>query len=346
MSLASRRDYHQTIEYAGVMELGGWRSVAAPSALVFVQRTPSRRFAKMQRPTRIDVEALHRLVDALSIDELFVEPALTVDLVETRVTHLAYTREDETAYVDAFTRAGFAPTPTRWAHTKTLVFDTRSSHDALVASLDAKVRRDVPASLGAPRGGHVPALDPKVGGDVPALDPKVGGDAPTSVDANVVASVDAGEPALRFASRGFDHLAHAELDAITALHATWRATHAHHAYDTQFLASLRRCFGRHGALILAHLGDTLVGVAHVLFVDRVAIYFDAFTAPEARGASLGLVLEAARAGRDHDCDLVDLCAAWDERYPDLHADWKGFTAFKRKLATSEVYYPPSFLLRR
>ncbi|MFN0245966.1 MAG: GNAT family N-acetyltransferase [Kofleriaceae bacterium] len=313
MSLASRRDYHQTIEYAGVMELGGWRSVAAPSALVFVQRTPSRTFAKMQRPTRIDVDALHRLVDALAIDELFVEPALAVDLVETRATHLAYTLEDEGAYVAAFTHAGFTPTPTRWAHTKTLVLPTRGSHDELVASLDGKVRRDVPASL----------------------------DTLDSHDAKV-------ESAVRFTARGFDDLTRAELDAIAELHATWRATHAHHAYDAHFLASLRRCFGRHGALILAHLGDALVGVAHVLFVDRVTIYFDAFTAPEAREshASLGLVIEAARAGRGHGCDLVDLCAAWDERYPDLHADWKGFTAFKRRLATSEVYYPPTFVLRR
>jgi hypothetical protein len=299
MPLALRRDYHQTIEYAGVMELGGWRAVAVPGALVFVQRTPARVFAKMQRPARIDAPALHRFCAALGIDELHVEPALAVDLVGDSVTRLAYTRDDEAAYIAAFAEAGFAPIDARWAHTKTLVLDVCASHDELVATFDRKVRQESKYAY-----------------------------------------------ELRYDVRSFDDLTRDLLDEMSPLHAAWMARD-HGTYDERFLAALRRCFGRHGAVIFARAEHELVGVLHVLFVDRVAICFDSFTAPSAREsfANTGLFLEAARAGRDRGCDLLDLCACWDERIPAAHSDWKGFTAFKQKFSSTEIYYPPTFALQ-
>lgn len=300
MSLASRRDYHQTIEYAGVMELGGWRSVAVPGALLFVQRTPSRVFAKMQRPARIDVDALQRVSAALGVHELHVEPALVTDLVRGpgAITRLEYARETEAEYVAAFASAGLSPVDARWAHSKTLVVDIRASHEDLVATFERKVRQESGYAY----------------------------------------------EQVRYETCSFDDLSRELLDEMAPLHAQWR-TRDHGTYDEHFLAALRRCFGRDGAVILARTNE-LVGVFHVLFVDRVAICFDSNTAPTAREtfANLGLFLEAARAGRDRGCDLLDLCACWDERYPDLHADWQGFTSFKEKLSPTAIYYPPTFAL--
>ncbi len=50
-----------------------------------------------------------------------------------------------------------------------------------------------------------------------------------------------------------------------------------------------------------------------------------------------LIVRAQQLG----CDLMDLFGAWDERYPDEHADWRGFSEHKASLYACPIYYPPT-----
>ncbi len=300
MSLARRRDYHQTLEYAGVMELGGWRSVAVPGAFVYVHRTRDHAFAKMQRPTRLDVDALVELEAGQELDELHIEPASEMVVARAGTTEtLHYEPATHAAYVDRCQAFGLREVGAKWAHSKTLGFELEASQDALLAALARKPRWEAKQAYA---------------------------------------------DGITYRACSFDDATPAQLDEVAALHAVWQLR-GHATYDDEFLTSIRRCFAASGSLVTAYDANGPVAALYVLFVDRVAIYFYSFSSPAARGgyAGTGLVLEAARLGRERGCDLIDLCGCWDDRYPDQHVDWQGFTAFKEKFATTTVCYPPTFV---
>jgi hypothetical protein len=303
MLLAQRRDYHQTIAYAGVMELGGWRSVAVPSALVFVHRTPDRVFAKMQRPRRIDVPALLQLRAAQGIDELIIEPGLEMQLVRGvgEISTMTYRHDAHADYASALASAGMEPVDGRWSNTKTQVLELHETQDALLAALGRKPRWE---------------------------------------------GKQAYPPELRYHACTFDEASASEIAEIDALHERWATERGHSTYDDHFLSSIRRCFGAAGGLVTVRDDRELLAALYVLIVDRVANYFYLFSAPAVRDgfAGTGMVLEAARFARARGCDLLDLGGCWDERYPEINAEWRGFSAFKEKFASSEVYYPPPFRL--
>src|SRR5262249_797982 len=96
----------QGSRYAEVIRSFGWEVVGAPGAQLFVDRPNDGRFAKMERPTRIDLDALR----ALPVAQIVVEPAPVAELVSGGATiRLGFDPLAPGPYVERLRALGLEP---------------------------------------------------------------------------------------------------------------------------------------------------------------------------------------------------------------------------------------------
>jgi hypothetical protein len=104
-----------------------------------------------------------------------------------------------------------------------------------------------------------------------------------------------------------------------------------------------------GAEVVAVLAEDAAGlVSYILCLlhDRVAWSMIGTTHPRAAEDNPQLVMRwhLVRHARERGCDLMDLYGAWDERFPEEHPSWQGFSRHKAHLHACPVYYPPTLAL--
>lgn len=151
---------------------------------------------------------------------------------------------------------------------------------------------------------------------------------------------------LVYRSRPFCDVDEATEEALRRLHTEFHATRPYLKNDCIFREHMMRQFGASGDLITAHEGPRMVGAVYVPRHDRVAHYYAVVTSDECSSPKLGtgLVALALRSAVDAGCDLFDFVGVRDERYPEIHGRWDGFTAFKARFGGHDVYMPPSLTL--
>ncbi len=99
---------------------------------------------------------------------------------------------------------------------------------------------------------------------------------------------------------------------------------------------------RHATILLAYNPrHTIVGGVLLVFWNRIAYYWIAGASREGKKlfAPTLLVWEALRVAKKRRAAHFDFLGVWDERLPDKHPDWKGFTKFKEGFGGTCLYYP-------
>ena len=133
---------------------------------------------------------------------------------------------------------------------------------------------------------------------------------------------------------------------IQDLHASWSKEKKVCGYTDAFLHAMWEEMTKEGTMILARYKDELVGALFLYAHHRVGMYFYQFSSRMGRdklfvpsGLAYHAIIEARRRG----CDVFDLCSAYDERYPNDHRPWLGFTRHKLEFHPTPIYYPPAFV---
>lgn len=99
---------------------------------------------------------------------------------------------------------------------------------------------------------------------------------------------------------------------------------------------------RHATIVLAYNAPgAVVGGVLLVFWNRIAYYWIAGATQEGKKlfAPTLLVWEALRVAKKHGAAHFDFLGVWDERQPEKHTDWRGFTKFKEGFGGKSVYYP-------
>ncbi len=215
---------------------------------------------------------------------------------------------------------GLFPVRARWTHRKTFVLDLAGSEDEVMHRLEPRRRTALRAAL------HAAAEDP-------SAHPRV-----TITPAAELRAAD-----------------WRRLEAIDDAFLEHTQTSAEHADDLDRTAAPhpRRAaralaLGLGPEVVCATCEDDAGLTSYILCLlhDRVAWTLLGTTHPRARDQSPQLLLRWAliRHARARGCDLMDLYGAWDERHPDEHPSWRGFSRHKELLHACPVYYPPTLAL--
>lgn len=114
------------------------------------------------------------------------------------------------------------------------------------------------------------------------------------------------------------------------------------------IRSLYDAFGKESFVFLTYDNDLLVSGIFATGYKKVAHYFYAFSTPRGRDkwAAYKCLGDAVKILRQKGYQFLDFEGVFDERYPKLRNDWKGFTDFKQRWGGKNVYYPPSFVWYR
>lgn len=92
------------------------------------------------------------------------------------------------------------------------------------------------------------------------------------------------------------------------------------------------------------IGETdkkIVGGIFLIFWKNIAYYWIAGATKQGKKlfAPTLLVWEAFRESKKQGCRFFDFVGVWDERRPQEHHEWKGFTKFKEGFGGEPLYYP-------
>lgn len=123
---SKRVDYHQTVQYATVMERIGWDAVFVSGQLLFSRRVGPIAIAKFQRPQTIDFEALSKVQKRLHIVQVFVEPGLSL-----------------LPNGDEWRKYGLHATTNHHAYTKTAILDLSMPIEKILRNCSVNIRRDI-----------------------------------------------------------------------------------------------------------------------------------------------------------------------------------------------------------
>lgn len=98
---------------------------------------------------------------------------------------------------------------------------------------------------------------------------------------------------------------------------------------------------RHATILLAHHNADLIGGILLVFWNTTAFYWVAGASKVGKKLSAPTILvwEALRTARKRGAKKFDFLGVWDERRPNEHHDWKGFTRFKEGFGGTQLYYP-------
>ncbi len=97
---------------------------------------------------------------------------------------------------------------------------------------------------------------------------------------------------------------------------------------------------KHATILLAY-APHLVGGVLLVFWNKTAFYWIAGATREGKKlfAPTLLVWEALKVAKKHGAKQFDFLGVWDERMPQQHPEWKGFTRFKEGFGGKPLYYP-------
>ncbi len=128
LKFKARPDYHQLISYGKVMETIGWKVVPLTGANLFVKPIGPLSFAKLQRFSQVKIRELLAAQTKYRIVRLHLEPGLNASLA-------------------GLQSAGFLPTNTHYAYTKTLIVDLSGSEAEILSSFSKTASYQMRRSL-------------------------------------------------------------------------------------------------------------------------------------------------------------------------------------------------------
>jgi hypothetical protein len=132
---AARPALMQGARYAQLIRSFGWEVLGEPGAQLFVDRPNGGRFAKMERPRRIDLDALR----ALRVAHVVVEPAPVAEVVANGATlRLEFDPTAPGSYVERLGALGLRPLARFFSASRVMFLDLRGGE----ASAFAPLRRD------------------------------------------------------------------------------------------------------------------------------------------------------------------------------------------------------------
>ncbi len=298
----SREDFHQSVQYAAVMEGIGWCSLPVSGSRFAIRPVGPVALSKMQRPKVIDVRKIRALCRKLHVVHFIVEPSLKSILIDQngkKHTLSFVTEADQHSAKKMLSQAGLHLTKERYAHSKTALVDLSPPMEDVILKFPAKTRYNIKLS-------------------------KRSGVSYESISfANVSAQV--------------------KQDFFT-LHSRWSKEKHILGFSNSFLDTVMHSFPTKGWLIKASMGEEFMGAMMVLLHDRIGYYFYTCTSEQGKlqHVPTGLTYEAMKLAKDNGADIFDFCSVYDERYPNDHPRWKGFTTFKERFHPIPLYYPPSF----
>ena len=148
---------------------------------------------------------------------------------------------------------------------------------------------------------------------------------------------------VEYSSCAFGEVSPEVMADLRALHDQFHSSRPHLRDDWAFREQLIQQFEASGDLVTAREEGRLVGAVYVPRHDGVAHYYAVLSSSEARSNKVGtgMVYTALQLAMDRGCDLFDFVGVRDERLPDRHERWDGFTAFKERFGGHDVYLPPS-----
>lgn len=298
----SREDFHQSTAFAAVMESIGWSSIPVNQARVAVKQLGPVSLAKMQRATVIDFRELKKLRNRLHILRFILEPACAGDCIDLSG------KKHKFSFLEVKSSEN---TIRLFSH---LGFSQTKEHYAhtKTAILDLSVGM---ASLMS----HFPSK--------------------TRYNIKI-----ANRLLNTYKSIRFDQLTTEQKEDFFKLHTHWSSEKKIYGFSNDFLEKVITCFGPKGWMIQAVTNGKYSGGMMILIHDRIAYYFYTCTSAEGKVAHVPTGLAAAAFGQaiNQGADIFDFCSVFDERFPNEHPRWRGFTQFKSRFLPVSVYYPPSF----
>ena len=278
----------------------GWARHRLNGSSVVVRRGKWGMFGRLERGPVVDVRALRDLAFGYEMKRLLVDPAPVVRLVD------RFGAASTLVYDPDDEEAWLAPFfEEGWVLTRRPIAHTKTLVVDLAEGADAAVARANESTRRKIRRAREHA-------ELELLE-----EAFSDVDEAQVEELKA--------------LYEASLDDNPSLPARW-----------PFRVALLGRLGERGRLLTARLSGELVAAVMLLVHDGVGSYFAAMSSPRGNEvhAPAALVAAAFEASVAAGCDLLDLVAGWDERYPDRDEDWKGFTEFKERFRPVPVFLPP------
>ncbi len=111
------------------------------------------------------------------------------------------------------------------------------------------------------------------------------------------------------------------------------------------IRGLYSAFGNDSFIFLTYDKDRIVSGILITGFKKTAHYFYAFSTPEGRKkwAAYQCLGDAIKVLKKNGYTFLDFEGVYDERYPRLRKDWKGFTEFKLRWGGKEINYPPGFI---
>lgn len=300
--LSTREDFHQSIFFGRVMEGIGWSSIPVHGARIAVRQLGPVSIAKMQRATTIDCRALAKLRRDLHIFRTIIEPACTGILFDLQGRKHHF----------SFINTESCDKALRLFRKSGYTVSREHYAHTKTALLDlSRSIEDVVSSFPSKARYNIKISQRKIN---------------------------------TYQVKRFDDLQESDKEQFFSLHTKWASEKKIYGFSNDFLRKVMSCFGKKGWLVSAATNDSFSGGMMVLVHDKVAYYFYTCTSDDGKKNHVpsGLLAKALEMAKLSGADIFDFCSVFDERYPQDHPRWKGFTEFKSRFDPIFVYYPPSF----
>lgn len=299
---ASREDFHQSIEYARVMEGIGWSSIPVSGSRFAIRTLGPVALSKMQRPRIIDIPRIRELCRRLHVVRFILEPSPRSICIDTngKKHDLSFlTPADGDRSQEILRKAGLYQIHEHYAHTKTALIDLSSPLEDIVQLFHAKTRYNIKVAK-------------KSGVEYTAVPFSKVTAAKKQDFFSVHEKWSKEKHILGFSNPFLDIVMNSFLHTGTLITAY---------KEKEFLGAM---------MVLLH--DRIGYYFYTCTSER----------GKSLHVPTGLAYEAIGISREQGADIFDFCSMYDERYPAEHPRWKGFTTFKERFKPTPLYYPPTF----
>lgn len=296
-----RETLTQSLAYAAILQARGFACPLAGAAIVLLQPRDGELVARMQRPRRLDLGLISRILERVSPGRVLLEPApagVAIDEDSSR-TAWDYTPAAEDRFTRLFEARGYRCLPGKsYGHTKTSIVDLNGGMDAVESRMSSVARRNARQRS---RDG---------------------------VEYEVTRFCDVPPGLLESLHDIYD----AFRESRPWLPEEWsfRRQMVEHFGTSGHLVTAHE-EGRPVGAVYMPIHDRVAHYYAAFSSDDAA----------STKIGTGLVYEALRAAVDDGCDLFDFVGLWDERYPDRYPRWRGFSTFKSRFGGHDLYMPPS-----
>lgn len=298
----TREDFHQSVGYAKVMEAIGWCSIPVNGSRLSHRPLGPVSLAKMQRPKTIDLGKINALRTRLHMLHVIIEPTLTGTIVDGHGI-----RHEYSFLTDQETQKS----KHLFAQEHFTTSSERYAHSKTAIIDLSENLQDVVANF------------------------------PSKTRYNIRLSA---KKDIHYQSVPFHTLDDSTIDEFFTMHALWSKEKHVTGYSDHFLRVVFASFASAGWMIEARDNGKLVGAMLILSHDRIGYYFYTCSSPigRAKHVPTGMLFEALTLSKEQGADIFDFCSVYDERYPQDHPRWIGFSTFKDRFRPTPIYYPPSF----